>query len=113
MRAFVIALAMLLLSACGGGSSSQQVPAPQGGTSGGSGGSGSGSSGGSSSAGPEWVEGEFGDWTQDYIAQCENPRTSSEYDDTQGSTALEKFWIRDYSFDTYLCLLYTSDAADE
>ena len=30
------------------------------------------------------------------------PRTSSEYDDTQGSTALEKFWIRDYSFDTYL-----------
>ncbi|MEK9588483.1 MAG: S41 family peptidase [Gammaproteobacteria bacterium] len=105
MRAFVIALAMLLLSACGGGgggSSSQQVPVAQGGTSGGSGGSGSGSSGGSSSAGPEWVEGEFGDWTQDYIAQCENPRTSSEYDDTQGSTALEKFWIRDYSFDTYL-----------
>ena len=77
---------MLLVSACGGGgggSSSQQVPVAQGGTSGGSG-SGSGSSGGgSSNSGPEWVKGEFGDWTQDYIAQCENPRSSSEYDDTQ------------------------------
>ena len=106
MRVFWIAVTMLLVSACGGGgggSSSQQVPFSQGGTSGGSGGSGSGSSGGgSSNSGPEWVKGEFGDWTQDYIAQCENPRTSSEYDDTQGSTALEKFWIRDYSFDTYL-----------
>ena len=96
MRVFLIAVTMLIVSACGGGgggSSSQQVPVSQGGSSGGSGGSGS-SGGGSSNNGPEWVEGEFGDWTQDYIAQCENPRSSSEYDDTQGSTALEKFWIR-------------------
>ena len=93
MRVFLIAVTMLIVSACGGGgggSSSQQVPVSQGGSSGGSGGSGS-SGGGSSNNGPEWVEGEFGDWTQDYIAQCENPRSSSEYDDTQGSTALEKF----------------------
>ena len=106
MRAYLMVMTMLIVSACGGGgggSSSQQAPVSQGGSSGGSGGSGSGSSGGgSSNTGPEWVEGEFGDWRQDYIAQCENPRTSSEYDDTQGSTALEKFWIRDYSFDTYL-----------
>ncbi len=68
----------------------------------GSSGSGTGSGGGSSSTGPEWVEGVFGDWTTDYIAQCENPRSSSEFDDVQGSIALENFWIRAYSFDTYL-----------
>ena len=106
MRALAVVMAMLLVSACGGGggsSSSQQVPVASGGSSDGSGGSGTGSAGGgSSNTGPEWVEGEFGDWTSDYIAQCENPRSSSEYDDIQGSTVLEKFWVRDYSFDTYL-----------
>ena len=51
----------------------------------------------------------FGDdGTESGRLHCSNARTraqniqKSEYDDTQGSTALEKFWIRDYSFDTYL-----------
>ena len=60
------------------------------------------SGGGSSNTGPEWVKGEFGDWTVDYIAQCESPRVSARFGDVQGSTALENFWIRAYSFDTYL-----------
>ena len=49
MRAYLMVMTMLLVSACGGGgggSSSQQAPLSQGGSSGGSGGSGSGSGGG-------------------------------------------------------------------
>lgn len=104
MRAYLIIMTVVIVTACGGGggSSSQQAPVAQGGTSAGSSGSGTGSGSGSSSTGPEWVEGVFGDWTTDYIAQCENPRSSSEFDDVQGSIALENFWIRAYSFDTYL-----------
>ena len=51
---------------------------------------------------PTWIEGEYGDWETDYAAECENPRSSTEYDDVAGSTTIENFWIRAYSFDTYL-----------
>ncbi len=53
-------------------------------------------------SGPDWVEGDYGKWIDGYEAQCENPRTSSEYSDSSGSSVLENFWIRAYSFDTYL-----------
>ena len=71
---------------------------------GGSGGEGGGSSGGTggSSESPPWKRGEYGDWRVDYVGQCESPRQSNEYDDVPGSTALENFWLRAYSFDTYL-----------
>jgi len=96
----MIGLSVLVtLSGCGGGSSgsSSAAPAPSGSGSGASSGSGSSSTGSSSG----WVEGEYGD-AFDYDAQCEVPRTGSEFSDTQGSVTDENFWIRAYSFDTYL-----------
>ena len=48
-----------------------------------------------------WVEGEYGD-AFDYDAQCASPRVGSQFSDVQGSVTDENFWIRAYSFDTYL-----------
>lgn len=48
-----------------------------------------------------WVRGEYGD-AFDYEAQCQSPRAGSEFEDVQGTTTDENFWLRAYSFDTYL-----------
>ena len=48
-----------------------------------------------------WVEGEYGA-AIDYEASCQNPRVGSDFLDEQGTVVDENFWIRAYSFDTYL-----------
>ena len=51
--------------------------------------------------GSGWVEGEYGD-AVDFEASCQNPRAGSGFSDVQGTVVDENFWIRAYSFDTYL-----------
>ena len=94
----------LLLGACGGGGSSSRVQTPVAtdNATGGSSDTNTGNNSSTTDSGPTWVEGEYGDWEVDYAGQCENPRTSTDYDDVAGSTIIENFWIRAYSFDTYL-----------
>ena len=103
-RAAFCVVLVALLSACGGGGSSSPVQAPVA-TGNNAAGSSNTTTGGNSSTtntGPTWVEGEYGDWVTDYASQCESPRTSPDYNDRAGSSRIENFWIRAYSFDTYL-----------
>ncbi len=105
MKRVVFWLVMVsLLSACGGGGSSSRVQSPVAtdNATGGSSNTNTGNNSSTTDSGPTWVEGEYGDWESDYAGQCENPRTSTDYDDVAGSTTIENFWIRAYSFDTYL-----------
>lgn len=97
----MVFFAFLLVSCGGGGSFESEYDSPM--ASDGSGGTSVDSSADSNmDSGPDWVEGDYGKWIDGYEAQCENPRTSSEYSDSSGSSVLENFWIRAYSFDTYL-----------
>ena len=52
-------------------------------------------------SGSGWVEGEYGD-VADFEASCQNPRAGNGFSDVQGTVVDENFWIRAYSFDTYL-----------
>ena len=101
IKALLLGALIWGLTSCGGGSSSSSpnVPITQGGSGGTSGGAGGGSGSSTSSSG--WVEGEYGE-AADYAAQCNAPRTGADFDDTEGTTTDENFWIRAYSFDTYL-----------
>ena len=91
-RTAFIVVTMTLVS-CGGGSSGPAAPkvpvsiAPP--------------STQTNTTGSGWVEGEYGD-VLDYEASCQNPRVGSGFQDAQGTVLDENFWIRAYSFDTYL-----------
>ena len=61
------------------------------------------------SSAPIFEAGKF-DASSDFVARCESPRTGTDplsdngapFRDTDGSTLLEKFWIRSWSNETYL-----------
>ena len=48
-----------------------------------------------------WIAGAYGE-ALDYEASCQNPRAGNGFSDVQGTVVDENFWIRAYSFDTYL-----------
>ena len=82
--------AVTLLAACGGGGGSSTpppvsnpVPTPP----------------PTGSSDPTWEAGKF-DPSSDFINQCENPRAGT--NDGDGSTLLEKFWLRSWTDETYL-----------
>ncbi len=93
MRRTAFLIAMVTIVSCGGGSSgpaepevSVSVTQPSTPT---------------ASTGSGWVEGDYGD-AVDFEDTCQNPRAGSEFSDVQGTVVDENFWIRAYSFDTYL-----------
>ena len=57
-----------------------------------------------------WVAGQYDDWRSTSMRNiCENPRTTSDFTDTQGTVTDENNWIRSYSNDTYLWYSELSD----
>ncbi len=90
-----------LLVSCGGGSSAPARPvvpiaaAPAADNSSGT------DSTATDAAASGWINGDYGA-AVDYEAQCQSPRLGSEFSDAQGAIVDENFWIRAYSFDTYL-----------
>ena len=96
IRALVTAsLSSLILASCGGSSSPSPTavtPAPTTPV---------------GDTGPTFTMGSFAP-EADFVAQCESPRTGTDpstgnpFVDTQGSTLIEKFWLRSWNDRTYL-----------
>jgi len=91
----VTAASGVILAACGGGgSSSTPTPTPVVVTP-------------PTNSNPVFQSGSF-DPASDFVAQCQSPRTGTDpltdapFADTDGSTLIEKFWIRSWSHETYL-----------
>ena len=85
----------VILAACGGGGgSSTPTPTPVVVTP-------------PTNSNPVFQSGSF-DPASDFVAQCQSPRTGTDpltdapFADTDGSTLIEKFWIRSWSHETYL-----------
>jgi carboxyl-terminal processing protease len=89
------AAVLLFLAACGGGGGSSPNPSVSGSNSG-------------SNSGSGWVANQFNPASQ-YKDLCANPRSTGSYNDRQGTTTDENFWLRSYSNDTYL---WYSEIAD-
>lgn len=92
----------LTLAACGGGGGGNAGVGFTGGGSGGGAGGGGAGSGGSTT----FTQGVFPPYQQ-FRARCEVPRTDTDingnpWDDIQGSTVDENFFLRSFSNDTYL-----------
>jgi len=59
------------------------------------------SCGGGGSSAPNWTSGVF-EPEENFKDFCEVPRNDNNFDDQQGSTLLENFWLRSWSNNTYL-----------
>ena len=93
LRRIALLIVTITLVSCGGGSSGPSAPeVPVSITP---------ASTSTDTTGSGWVEGEYGD-AVDFEASCQNPRAGSGFSDVQGTVVDENFWIRAYSFDTYL-----------
>ena len=78
-----IAIATIILTACGGGGGNSSVPPV------------------TVDPGSGWVAGQYDDWRANTMRNvCANPRTTDGYSDSLGSVTDENFWIRSFSNDT-------------
>jgi len=100
-QGLLLGLLATLMACDGGPSAPDPAPVASGNDNASSGGATTGSTDGSTASDSGWVEGEFGD-VSDYAGSCQAPRQDAGFNDVQGSITDENFWIRAYSFDTYL-----------